>query len=73
MVFKQDIRIPMGIDPVPFCANRFLYFFASKHVQNLISKKLTRAYKYHATSRFIDYLCAIKDDDEFCKSFKCIY
>ena len=63
----------MGIDPAPFCANVFIYFFESKHVQNLISKKSTRAYKYHATGRFIDDLCAINDDDEFSKSFKCIY
>ena len=43
-------------------------FFESKHVQNLVSKKLTRAYKYHTTSRFIDDICAINDDDEFSKS-----
>ena len=36
-------------------------------------KKSTRAYKYHATSRFIDDLCAINDDGEFSKSFKYIY
>ena len=39
MVLKQDIRIPIGIDPVPFWANLFLCFFESEHVQNLISKK----------------------------------
>ena len=50
MVFKQDFGIPMGINPAPFWANWFLYFFESKHVQNLISKKSTRAYKYHASS-----------------------
>ena len=73
MVFKQDIGIPMSIDPAPFWANLFLYFFKSKHVQNLISKKSTRAYKYHANSRFIDDLYAINDGDVFSKSFKCIY
>ena len=45
----------------------------SKHVQNVISKKSTATYKYHATSRFIDDLCAINDDDEISKSFKYIY
>ena len=45
----------------------------SKHVQNVISKKSTTTYKYHATSRFIDDLCAINDDDEISKSFKYIY
>ena len=43
MVFKQKFGIPMGIDPATFWANRFVYFFKSKHVQNLISKKLPRA------------------------------
>ena len=45
----------------------------SKHVQNIISKKPSKAYKYHATSRFIDDLFTINHDDEFSKSFKCIY
>ena len=45
MVFKQDTGIPMGIDPAPFCANLLLYFFESNHIQNLITKKSTRAYK----------------------------
>ena len=53
LVFKKDIGIPMGIDPAPFRANLFLYFFGSKHVQNHFSKKSTTAYKYHAASRFI--------------------
>ena len=63
----------MGIDQAPFWTNLFLYLFESKHLQNLISKKSTGAYKYHATSRFIDDLCAINDDDEFSKPFKYIY
>ena len=29
LVLKQDIGIPMGIDPAPFWANLFLYFFES--------------------------------------------
>ena len=33
LVFKQEINIPMGIDPVSYWENRFLYFFESKHVQ----------------------------------------
>ena len=72
-MFKKDIGFPMGIDPAPFWANLFLYFFESKHVQNVISKKSTRAYKYHANSQFIDDLCPINDDDELSKFFKCIY
>ena len=76
MVFKQDIGIGirMGIDTAPFWANLFLYFvFSSKNVQNRVSEKSTRTYKYHAISQFIEDLCAINNDDEFSKSFKCIY
>ena len=73
LVFKQDIGIPMGIDPAPYWANLFLYFFESKHVQQLVSKGSKRAYKYHGTSRFIDDLCAINDGNEFSKSYKNIY
>ena len=47
--------------------------FKCKHVQNLIFKKSTRAYKYHATSRFIDELCAINKDGELSEYFTCIY
>ena len=42
-LLKQDIGIPMGIEPTPFWANLFLYFFESKHFQNFISKKSNRA------------------------------
>ena len=63
----------MGIDPTPFWANLSLQFFESEHIQNLISKKSTRAYKYHTTSRFIDEIYAINNYDKFPKSFKFIY
>ena len=51
MVFKQDIGIGirMGIDTAPFWASLFLsFFFWSKNVQNRVSEKSTRTYKYHA-------------------------
>ena len=63
----------MGIDPAPFWANLFLYFFESKYVKQLISKGSSKAYKYHSTARFIDDLCAINDDGEFLANFKNIY
>ena len=64
-VFKQDIA--------PFWANLFLYHFESKYVQLLISSGSDKAYRFHATSRFIDDLIAINDSDEFSKCFKNIY
>ena len=51
----------------------FFFLFECKHVQNLISKKLTRAYKYPATGQFTDDLCIINNDDKNSKFFKCIY
>ena len=36
-------------------------------------QKSAKPYKYHATSHFIDDLCAINDDDEFSEFLKCIY
>ena len=73
LVLKQDIGIPMGIDPAPFWANLFLYFFESKFVQSLISLGSTRAYRFHSVGRFIDDLCAINDREEFLSSYKEIY
>ena len=58
----------MSIDPAPYWANLFLYFF-----HQLISKGSPRAYKLHRTSRFIDDLCTINDDGEICSSYKYIY
>ena len=55
----------MGIDPAPFWANLFLFYFESKYVQNLVSLGSTRAFNFHSTSRFIDDLCAINDGNEF--------
>jgi len=73
LVLKQNIGIPMGIDPAPFWANLFLYHFESKFVQSLISLGSTRAYNFHSVGRFIDDLCAINDRDEFLSCFKDIY
>ena len=73
MVFKQYIGKSLGIEPATFWGNPFLYFFKFKHVQNLIFKRSTRAYKHHASSRCINDFCTINDDGEWSKSFKCIY
>ena len=73
LVFQQIIGIPMGIDPAPFWANLFLYFFEEKYIKLLISSRSNRAYRYHGTSRFIDDLCAINDQGEFLKSHIEIY
>ena len=61
----------MGTDSVLFSQNLFPYFFYFKHVQNLLSNKSTRAFKYHTTIRFIDDLCATMTVSK--NPFKCIY
>jgi len=70
---KQDIGIPMGIDPAPFWANLFLYHFESKFIQSLVTNGSKRAYNFHSVGRFIDDLCALNDRDEFSNSYKEIY
>ena len=72
-VFRQAIGIPMGIDPAPFWANLFLYYFESKYVQSLISLGSTRAFNFHSVGRFIDDLCAINDRDDILNYHKEIY
>ena len=69
MVFKQNI----SIDPAPFWVNLFLYFFECKYRKSLISNGSSKAHKHHGISRFIDYLCAINDDNEVLTSFRNIY
>ena len=72
-VFLQCIGIPMGIDPAPFWANLFLYWYENKYICSLSSLNDKRIYKFHSTKRFIDDLIAINDGGEFGKSFKEIY
>ena len=73
MIFKQDIGIPMGIDPAPFWANLFLYSYESKYIQSLVSEGSPLVYKFSGTRRFIDDLCALNDGEEFAKHCKEIY
>ena len=72
--WKYGVQIrywdPYGHWPCSFLNKSVSLFFESKHAQNHISKKSTRAYKYHG---FIDDLCAINDDEKSSKSFKWIY
>ena len=74
MVFKQDIGIPMGIDPPPFWANLFLYSFSPSMFRLLFLKKqLELIDTMLLVDSYMTLPCAINDDGEFSKSFKCIY
>ena len=68
-ILKQNIGIPMGIDPAPFWVNLFLYYYENLYVQNLISAGSPRAYNFRSVSRFIDDLCALNDKDDFTKCY----
>ena len=63
----------MGLDPAPYWASLFLYFFESKFVQQLISKGSEHAFKFQRNSRFINDLCTINDYSEFSSPWKFIY
>ena len=72
-IFTQCIGIPMGIDPAPFWANLYLYYFECEFITKLIKTNKNKAIKFHGTSRFIDDLCAINDGGHFGNSFLDIY
>ena len=73
LVFKQCIGIPMGIDPAPFWANLYLYYFENKFITHLSRIERYRGFKFRNTFRFIDDACCINDEDEFLKSHGDIY
>ena len=73
MLSTQIIGIPMGMDPVPFWANLYLYWYECKYINTLITTNKVTALKYHGCSRFIDDMCCINDGGEFGKSFVNIY
>ena len=55
-LLKQKISIPMGIDPVPFWENLFLYTYENEYMSEPISNDKVKARHFHATKRFIDDL-----------------
>ena len=57
ITLKQDIGIPMGVDPAPFWANLFLTF------------PFVQAQHFHSTKRFTGDLCAMNDSDEFRRAY----
>ena len=72
-IFVQLIGIPMGIDPAPFWANLYLYFYEHNHVKELIKSNPSKARKFKYTTRFIDDEGNLNDNGEFGKAYKNIY
>ena len=72
-LLRQSIGIPMGIDPAPFWANLYLYFYEHEFVTKLISADKYRARKFLHVFRYIDDQCNLNDSNEFSKSHSEIY
>ena len=76
-LFRQCIGIPMGIDPAPFWANLYLFFYESEYITSLIKSKdqqiRFRGFKFRNCFRFIDDCCSINDNNAFSKYHSDIY
>ena len=73
ILFRQNIGIPMGIDPAPFWANLYLYHYENNFMTKLIKTDRYRGFKFKNCFRFIDDACNINDDGEFQRSYAEIY
>ena len=69
LLIRQSIGIPMGIDPAPFWANLYLYFYEDKFIVYLITNDKVRARKFLNAMRFIDDECNLNDSSEFSRSY----
>ena len=73
ITMRQCIGIPMGIDPAPFWANLYLYFYEEKFITNLIRNDRPKAKYFHSIKRFVDDLLAINDSGEFSRQHSNMY
>ena len=63
----------MGIDPAPFWANLYLYFYEHEFITGLMASDKRRARKFINACRFIDDECNLNDHGEFSRSYQDIY
>ena len=63
----------MGIDPLIFWANFYLYNYEKRHILFLRTSNPNLVRKYKHASRFIDDECNLNDGGEFGRSFRDIY
>ena len=73
LVCRQCIGIPMGIDPAPFWANLYLYYYEEKHVTTLMKNDIVCARRYKYATRFIDDQCNLNDSSQFKNTCQTIY
>lgn len=72
--YKQEVGIPMGTDCAPPLANLYLYAKESRWVDKQIEQKqIQQAKQMTATSRYIDDLLTINDDNIMAKNWQTIY
>ena len=72
-VFLQTIGIPMGIDPAPFWANLYLYFYEKNYIMSVMKNNTKKALMFRNASRFIDDEVNLNDRGEFGASCREIY
>ena len=73
-IYRQNIGIPMGIDPAPYIANLFLHYFEYNFIWSLInSGDLTKARSLAYTTRYLDDLLSINDNHVFEECHNIIY
>ena len=74
---RQNIGIPMGIDPAPFWANLYLYHYENDFMMKLIKSndrvERYKGFKFKHCFRFIDDCCNVNDSGAFNDSYKQIY
>ena len=63
----------MGIDPAPFWANLYLYYYEEKHVSTLMKTDAVCARRYKYATRFVHDQCNINDSGQFKNSCQTIY
>ena len=73
IIMKQEIGVPMGIDPAPFWANLFLYTYEKDYMRKLISEDKPKARLLSDTGRFLDDLLTINDNGLFGEVYRSIY
>ena len=73
MLFLQDIGIPMGVDPAPFFANLFLFFYESQWINKKVKSDPRIIRFFYYIFRFIDDLINLNGSNKFEQYYNEIY
>ena len=73
IILRQEIGIPMGIDPAPFYANGHLYKYEFDFQEEMTKKNYTIAKSLNHTHRYIDDISPLNDRGNFEKFRQDIY